>query len=72
MSEVAGAVWGAKAALPIAAAEAGAPGAAPWQESLVLVCHMVPALFLIAAWMLLIWGLYRSFARRNAAQFGCE
>ncbi|MBI3769276.1 MAG: hypothetical protein HY271_12420 [Deltaproteobacteria bacterium] len=60
-SEVAAAVWGAKKALPIAGAQAGASGAAPWEESLVVACHMVPALLLIAAWTLLIWGVYRGF-----------
>ena len=58
-SEVAGAVWGAKGTLPIAAAQAGASGAAPWQESLVLACHVVPALVLIVAWILLVWGVYK-------------
>ena len=60
LSEVAGAIWGAKKALPIAAAQAGASGAAPWQESLVVACHVVPALFLIAAWILLVRGVYRA------------
>ena len=66
-SEVAGAIWGANKALPIAAAQAGASGAAPWQESLVVACHMVPALFLIAAWILLVWGVYRGGSERYDA-----
>jgi hypothetical protein len=56
-SEVGAAFWGAAKALPIAAAQAGAPGAAPWQESLVVACHAVPALLLIAAWVLLVQGV---------------
>jgi hydroxylaminobenzene mutase len=59
-SEVGAAIWGARKTLPIAAAEAGASGAAPWQESLVLVCHMIPALLFIAAWTLLVLGVYKS------------
>ena len=58
-SEVAAALWGANKTLPIAAAQAGAPGAAPWQESLVLACHMIPAFLLIAAWILLVRGVFR-------------
>ncbi len=60
LSEVAAAVWGATKTLPIAAAQAGATGAAPWQESLVMVCHVVPALLLIGAWTLLTWGAFKS------------
>jgi len=66
-SEVAAAVWGANKALPIAAAQAGASGAAPWQESLVIACHVVPALLLIIAWILLVWGVFRGLAKRNEA-----
>ena len=32
LSEVAAAFWGTTKALPIASAQAGAPGGAPWQE----------------------------------------
>jgi hydroxylaminobenzene mutase len=70
LSEVAGAIWGTTKTLPIAAAQAGALGAAPWQESVVLVCHMVPALVLVAAWILLVWGVYRASERRSAAPVG--
>jgi hydroxylaminobenzene mutase len=59
LSEVAGAVWGTTKALPIAAAQAGAKGGAPWQEALVLLCHVIPGIFLIAAWALLVAGLLR-------------
>jgi len=66
-SEVAAAVWGTNKALPIAAAQAGASGAAPWQESLVVACHVVPALLLIAAWTLLVRGVYTGSNERYAA-----
>jgi (hydroxyamino)benzene mutase len=59
-SEVGAAIWGARKTLPIAAAEAGASGAARWQETLVLVCHVIPALLFIAAWTLLVLGVYKS------------
>jgi hydroxylaminobenzene mutase len=49
LSEVAGACWGASKALPIAAAQAGAPGALPWQESLLL----------LAAWAVIVWGVFQ-------------
>ena len=58
-SEVAAAFWGTNKALPLAAAEAGAPGGAPWQETLVTVCHVVPAILLIVAWGILVWGVWR-------------
>jgi (hydroxyamino)benzene mutase len=57
LSEVAGAIWGTKNALPIAAAQAAAAGGAPWQESVVVACHVIPSLALIVAWMLLVWGI---------------
>ncbi len=67
-SEVAAAFWGATKALPMAGTQAGATGAAPWQESLVLACHVVPALFLIAAWTLIVLGVYAARVRmRNEA-----
>ncbi len=69
-SEVAAAVWGANKTLPIAAAQAGAPGAAAWQESLVTACHVIPALLLIVAWILLVWGVFRGLAKRNEATVG--
>jgi (hydroxyamino)benzene mutase len=64
-SEVAAAFWGANQTLKIAAVQAGAPGAASWQESLVTVCHVIPALLLIIAWLLLVWGVFSGFAKRN-------
>jgi len=60
-SEVAGAFWGTNKALPLAAAEAGAPGGAPWQETTVIVCHAIPAILLMLAWILLVGGVVRAF-----------
>jgi hypothetical protein len=63
LSEVAAAFWGTNRALPLAGAEAGAPGGAPWQEAIVIICHAVPALALMAAWVLLVWGVWVVFRR---------
>ena len=60
-SEVAAAFWGTNKALPLAAAEAGAHGGAPWQELTVTLCHAVPAILLMVAWALLVWGVWRVF-----------
>jgi hypothetical protein len=57
LSEVAAAFWGTNKALAIAGAQAGAPGGAPWQESLVIAMHAIPALALMAAWAVLAWGM---------------
>jgi hydroxylaminobenzene mutase len=40
LSEVANAWWGANQMLPVAAGQAGATGAAPWQELVVKLCHV--------------------------------
>jgi hydroxylaminobenzene mutase len=39
LSEVANSWWGTSQLLPIAAKQAGATGAAPWQELIVKLCH---------------------------------
>jgi len=65
-SEVAAAFWGTNQALPLAGAEAGAPGGAPWQEGLVIVCHVFPAILLIAAWAILVRGVWQ-VARADGA-----
>ncbi len=59
-AEVAAAFWGTKQATPLAAAEAGAQGAAQWQETLVTLCHIIPAILLIIAWGILVWGVWRT------------
>jgi len=65
LSEVAAAFWGTNKALPLAGAEAGAPGGAPWQEAIVIICHAVPALALMVAWVLLAWGVWVVFRRER-------
>lgn len=59
LSEVAAAFWGTSKAIPLAAGEAGAPGGAQWQEVIVIICHAVPALVLMVAWVVLVWGVWR-------------
>jgi hypothetical protein len=61
LSEVAGAFWGTTKALKIAGAQAGAPGGTPLQENIVVICHAIPAVALILAWALLVWGTWRVF-----------
>jgi (hydroxyamino)benzene mutase len=56
LSEVANAWWGANQMLPVAAGQAGAAGAKPWQELVVKLCHVPAALGLIISWVLLIIG----------------
>jgi hypothetical protein len=60
-SEVAAAFWGTTKLLKIAGAQAGAPGGAPWQENIVIFCHIIPATILIVAWSLLVWGSWKVF-----------
>lgn len=57
VAEVIAAITGAKRALPLAAGQAGAPGAAAWIEIVVLICHIVPSVLLIAAWAALVAGI---------------
>jgi hypothetical protein len=59
LSEVANAWWGANQMLPVAAGQAGAGGAAPWQELVVKLCHVPAALGLILSLLLLIIGFVR-------------
>lgn len=56
-SEVANAFWGTHEVLPIAAQQAGATGAAPWQEAVVTLAHVAAGFALIVAWVLLIAGV---------------
>lgn len=65
-SEVAGAFWGTNQATPLAAAEAGAQGGGQWQELIVLICHVVPAIMLMVAWLLLVLGVWRVFKSNTA------
>jgi hydroxylaminobenzene mutase len=59
LSEVANAWWGANQMLPVAALQAGAAGAAPWEELVVKLCHVPAALGLILSLLLLIIGIVR-------------
>ena len=56
LSEAANSWWGANQMLPIAAKQAGAMGATPWQEAVVKLCHLPAAIGLILSWILLIAG----------------
>lgn len=60
LSEVANAWWGTTKMLPLAAGEAGATGAQPWQETVVMGTHIAAGLMLIVAWALLIAGFLRA------------
>jgi hypothetical protein len=57
LSEAANAWWGANQMLPIAAKQAGAAGAAAWQEAVVKLCHLPAAIGLILSVTLLIIGI---------------
>jgi hydroxylaminobenzene mutase len=65
LSEAANAWWGANQMLPIAAKQAGAAGAAAWQEAVVKLCHLPAALGLILSVTLLIIGIVK---HRGAAE----
>jgi len=60
LSEAANAWWGTTQMLPIAASQAGAKGAGPWQELVMKLTHMPAALALILSWTLLIVGFVKS------------
>jgi hydroxylaminobenzene mutase len=46
--------------LPIAASQAGAKGAEPWQELVMKLSHLPAALGLILSWTLLIVGFVKA------------
>ncbi|MFM8392293.1 MAG: hypothetical protein ACKOB4_00010 [Acidobacteriota bacterium] len=58
-SDVANAWWGTSQMLPIAGGQAGATGAAAWQEALMKVTHIGPSIVLLIAWALLFLGFVR-------------
>ncbi|MFM9066204.1 MAG: hypothetical protein ACKOUR_02555, partial [Planctomycetota bacterium] len=43
LTEMANGWWGARKTLPIAAGQAGAAGAEPWQETIVTLAHLIGA-----------------------------
>jgi hydroxylaminobenzene mutase len=59
LSEMANGWWGTTKILPIAAAQAGASGAAEWQEGIVTAAHLIGAVVLIAYWGVILVGLFR-------------
>ena len=58
LTEMANAWWGTRDMLPIAAQQAGAPGAAAWQEGMVTVAHLIGAVVLLVYWGTILWGLF--------------
>ena len=59
LTEMVNGWWGAQKTLPIAAGQAGATGAEPWQETIVTVAHLIGAIVLIAYWGVIVAGLFR-------------
>ncbi|MEI8383593.1 MAG: hypothetical protein WCJ09_25985 [Planctomycetota bacterium] len=59
LTEMANGWWGARKTLPIAAGQAGAAGAEPWQEAIVTVAHLIGAAVLIVYWGVIVAGLFR-------------
>jgi len=59
LTEMGNAWWGTRNMLPIAAEQAGAAGAAAWQENIVTVAHLLGAVALIAYWGVILGGLFR-------------
>ncbi len=60
LSEMANGWWGARIMLPIAAAQAGASGAAGWQEGIVTAAHLIGAIVLIVYWGVILLGLFHN------------
>lgn len=58
LSEMANAWWGARRILPIAAQQAGATGAEPWQEAIVSGAHLIGALVILVYWGTILGGLF--------------
>ena len=64
-TEAANAWWGTQNTLPIAAQQAGAGGALPWQESVLTAAHVIGALVLFAYWGTILIALYRGAKQRT-------
>ena len=58
LTEMANAWWGTRNMLPIAAQQAGAPGAAGWQEAIVTAAHVIGAAVLLVYWGTILGGLF--------------
>lgn len=63
LSEAANAWWGTNKMLPIAAIQAGATGAAPWQEGLLQITHISAGLAAIVA----VFSILIGFLRRSSS-----
>ena len=60
LTEMANGWWGTRKSLTIAAGQAGAPGAEPWQETIVTISHLIGAVILIVYWGVILAGLFRA------------
>lgn len=58
LTEMANAWWGTRNMLPIAAAQAGAPGGAGWQEGTVSAAHLIGAVVLLVYWGTILGRLF--------------
>ncbi len=67
LTEMANGWWGARKTLPIAAGQAGAVGAEPWQETIVTVAHLIGAVVLIVYWGVIVAGLFRKPSKGEEA-----
>jgi hydroxylaminobenzene mutase len=67
LTEMVNGWWGARKTLPIAAEQAGAAGAAPWQETILTLSHLVGAVVLIVYWVVIVAGLFRVPVKREEA-----
>jgi hydroxylaminobenzene mutase len=59
LTEMANGWWGARKTLPIAAEQAGALGAEPWQETIITLSHLIGGVVLIVYWGVIVAGLFR-------------
>jgi len=59
LTEMANGWWGTRNMLPIAAQQAGAPGAAAWQEGIVTAAHLIGAVVLLVYRGTILGGLFR-------------
>jgi hydroxylaminobenzene mutase len=67
MTEMANGWWGARKTLPIAAEQAGATGAEPWQEVILTLSHLVGAVILVVYWGVIVVGLFRVPVKNEVA-----
>ncbi|KAK9358380.1 hypothetical protein V1504DRAFT_461324 [Lipomyces starkeyi] len=65
LAECANAFWGTNQILPIAAAAAGAKGAVPWQELIMIITHLLPSGGLIGSFVVLVRALFRGQEKKK-------